>query len=141
MKKTSDTGLPGGPRPSSVRRISNLRALVEEFGKRDLGCAAAALFLSCSFSSARNYIVELLDAGVLAAHPVRQGAGCLDRTLYQLTADRLARQRFLATLAESDDAGFSFGPGDRPARRDPLVAALFGAPGSDAEHREPAARA
>ncbi|RJG21487.1 hypothetical protein D3872_06720 [Massilia cavernae] len=124
-----------------MRRISNLRALVEEFGKRDLGCAAAALFLSCSFSSARNYIVELLDAGVLAAHPVRQGAGCLDRTLYQLTADRLARQRFLATLAESDDAGFSFGPGDRPARRDPLVAALFGAPGSDAEHREPAARA
>lgn len=140
MKKASLTGFPGGARPSSVRRICNLRALVEEFGERDIGCAAAALFLSCSLTSARNYVSELLDAGVVASHPVRQGAGCLDRTLYQLTTDRLVLRRFLEGLAEFEGAD-SFGAGDPPARRDPLVAALFGAPGLGAAHREPAARA
>ncbi|RJG14453.1 hypothetical protein D3872_17715 [Massilia cavernae] len=115
--------------------------MVEEFGERDIGCAAAAMLLNCSLTAARNYILELLDAGVVASHPVRQDAGCLDRTLYQLSADRPLVQRFLATLADTDRADFPFGAPNPPARRDPLVTALFGAPGRRADQREPAAHA
>jgi hypothetical protein len=136
-------------RPSSARRIMNLRALVGEFARRDLGYSGTALLLGCSLSSARNYIFELLDAAVIVAHPFRPPAGSIDRLQYQLTTDRQAVREFVAGLAESDGAeaqrhgmqadrqgdacgldNFNFGPNllDAPARRDPLVAALFGEP-------------
>lgn len=139
-------------RPSSARRLSNLRELVAEFAGRDIGHTGVALFLGCSLSAARNYVAELLDAGVVASHPVRQAAGCMDRRLYRLTVDPLAVHRYLAALARSHRDGevpewedgaandpmpnverihrnwsaadFSLGA---PVRRDPLVAALFGA--------------
>jgi hypothetical protein len=137
-------------RPSSARRLGHLRGLVAEFADRDIGQKGVALVLGCSQTAARNYLAELVDAGVVAAHPVRQAAGCMDRRLYRITADPLAVHRYLAALARShrrsaerDDAAVSapvpdgariyrswlaadFSPG-RPARRDPLVAALFGA--------------
>ena len=144
-------------RPSSARRIGKLRALVAEFAGRDIGYAGVALFLGCSLTAARNYVTELLDAGVIDPHPVRQAAGCLDRTLYRRTADPLVVHEFLAALAGTHRAAgmpaccgtavreapppdaasirrtwcvadFSRGAGNAPARRDPLVAALFGAP-------------
>ena len=146
---------PAPLRPSSARRLRNLRALVREFSGRDIGCTGAALFLDCSLSAARNYVAELLDASVVASHPVRQAAGCVDRTLYRLSADPLTVHRFLAGLARSHcadetperrgaasmetppdpacvhriwrTADFSVGISSAPARRDPLVAALFGA--------------
>lgn len=154
MNTASESARADGTRPSSARRMSNLRALVEEFGNRDLGCAGAALFLGCSYSSARNYLAQLLDAGVVASHPVRLGAGCIDRTLYRLTADPLVVHRFLAALAGPTgvqgmpahggterletaphagstrivwrNADFSLAVGYAPTHRDPLVAALFG---------------
>ena len=163
MKKVIVSEGPGAPRsapllrPSSARRLRNLRALVAEFSGRDIGNSGVALFLGCSLSAARNYVSELLDAGVVASHPVRQKAGCVDRTLYRLTADPLAVHQFLAALVISHgiegtparrgaagrerapdfervhclwrEAGFSFGANHTPARRDPLVAALFGAAG------------
>lgn len=175
MKNASVAGFPGIPsqhaalasaasdpspllRPSSARRLRNLRALVSEFSGRDIGCAGVALFLGCSLSAARNYVAELLDASVVASHSVRQARGCVDRTLYRLTADPLAVHQFLAGLARSHDehaiapargatasnnmapnpeyihrtwrtADFTLGAGQGPARRDPLVAALFGVPG------------
>jgi hypothetical protein len=150
-------------RPSSARRIGNLRALVAEFAERDIGGAGAALFLGCSLTAARNYISELLDAGVVAARPVKQAAGAIDRTLYELTADPLVVHRFLATLVRTQgavgisarrgaegmeakpdashvhrvwlDTGLSLSMSNVPARRDPLVAALFGAPVLRKEHR------
>lgn len=169
MKNASVVGFAGTPsqhaaecdavpvmRPSSARRLKNLRALVAEFSARDIGCAGTALFLGCSLSAARNYICELLDAAVVASLPVRQAAGCVDRTLYRLTADPLAVHEFLAGLARSHGehampaprgaasidmspdpesahrtwrtADFTLGVGEGPARRDPLVAALFGMP-------------
>ena len=163
MKKTPITAGTGtrnpAPllRPSSARRLTNLRALVAEFAERDIGCAGVALFLDCSLSAARNYIAELLDAGVVASRPDRQAAGCVDRTLYRQAVDPLAVHQFLAGLARSHgangmatpggvpepetppdperirrvwrDADYSFGAGSSRARRDPLVAALFGAAG------------
>lgn len=152
MNTASESARADGTRPSSARRMSNLRALVEEFGNRDLGCAGAALFLGCSYSSARNYLAQLLDAGVVASHPVRLGAGCIDRTLYRLTADPLVVHRFRLGRADRRpghasaggterletaphagstrivwrNADFSLAVGYAPTHRDPLVAALFG---------------
>jgi hypothetical protein len=111
-------------RPSSARRLGNLRALVDEFDGRDIGCAGVAVFLGCSLSAARNYISELLDAGILNVHPAKQGPGCADRIVYRLAADPAAVQRFRATLGDPDGAAVQC---QRPCR-DPLVAALFGAP-------------
>lgn len=102
-------------RPSSARRLGNLRALVAEFAARDIGHAGVALFLPCSSTTARNYIAELLGAGLIIALPARQAAGGLDRTLYRRTADPLS-------------VNVSRRAGPAPARRDPLVAALFGVP-------------
>lgn len=141
MKKASVAEGPQEPGPSppmrrsSYRRQANLRTLVAGFALRDIGSAGVALFLDCSISAARSYIAELVDAGVLASHPVRQRAGCVDRTLYCRTADPLVVQAFLAALASPPEAAEhrwaashgSSGVEDIPARRDPLVAALFGA--------------
>jgi hypothetical protein len=138
-------------RPSSARRLDNMRALVAEFAARDIGYAGVALLLACSLTTARKYIAELLDAGLvfpLSASQRRPGAG-IDRTLYRRTADPLAVHRFLATLAGPSApadiaaprtrpdaarihrtwlaADVSLRAGHAPARRDPLVAALFGA--------------
>jgi hypothetical protein len=149
-------------RPASARRIGNLRALVAEFAERDIGGAGAALFLGCSLTAARNYISELLDAGVVAARPVREAAGCVDRTLYHRTTDPLVVHRFLAALAKPrggngmpaprgargvearpdgshvhrvwHDAALPLAMSNAPARRDPLVTALFGAPALRKEH-------
>lgn len=150
-------------RPSSARRIRNLRALVAEFARRDLGYSGTALLLGCSLSSARNYIFELLDAEVIVAHPFRPPAGGIDRIHYQLSTDRRTVRAFVAALAESDGAAtqgdamqadrrrdsggvdnFNFGRSlpDAPARRDPLVAALFGdPPHAHATRSEPGAHA
>ena len=130
-------------RPASARRIGNLRALVVEFTARDIGNAGVALLLGCSLTAARNYVAELLDAAVIVAHPVRQAAGGLDRTLYSRSADPLTVADFLAALARRQRAADLQACGSwcsevdvdvvrraasTPARRDPLVAALFGAP-------------
>lgn len=140
MQKASVAKEPQKPGPSppmrrsSYRRHANFRKLVAELALRDIGCAGVTLLLDCSISAARNYIAELVDAGVLASHPVRQQAGCIDRTLYCRTADPLVVRAFLAALASPQDAGHRWpvahvspGADDLPARRDPLVAALFGA--------------
>jgi hypothetical protein len=159
MEKTFVTQAPAAHdqapamRPSSARRLCIMRALVAELAGRDIGHAGVALFLGCSLSAARNYVSELLDAGVVAAHPARKDAGCMDRKLYRLTVDPLAVHKYLAALARSNGgrgvAGWGEGEAEdtipdverirrswsvadfslgAPARRDPLVAALFGAP-------------
>jgi hypothetical protein len=135
-------------RPSSARRRDNLRSLVVEFAVRDIGRAGAAALLKCSLSASHNYLTELVNAGVVLLHPVKQNSGCVDRTLYRLNADPLTVRDFLAGLAEPDgtarpnlaappehvrqmwrDADFFHRAGRAPVRRDPLVAALFGAAG------------
>jgi hypothetical protein len=128
-------------RASSTQRMANLRKLVDELSRQDLSRVGAAALLGCSISASRNYLIELMDAGVVSMHPLRHR----ECPLYQLNPDPFAVQDFLAGLAEAQQpaaphpdadghparqvwrtADFLLRPGMPPARRDPLVAALFG---------------
>lgn len=130
-------------RRQSKQRLTNMRTLVAEFSVRDLGYGGVALLLDCSSSAARNYICELLDAGLITSHQIRLAAGCVDRTRFRLTDDPGLVRHFLAGLGKSqggdgnsrrvhralDYSNSSSDVDDTQARRDPLVTALFGAPG------------
>lgn len=135
--------------------MEKLHALVAELAVRNMGYGAAALFLACSSSAARNYMHELRDAGVIAAALIRQSAGCIDKMAFHLNPDPSLAQNFLATLDASrrvnkistrggghqvdacanvrhfhimrDDVEMSLKVSSTPVQRDPLVAALFGA--------------
>ena len=158
--QTHLTVLPEVPaRPSSARRVVNLRALISEFAARNMGYCGVALFLNCSESTARNYVHELIDHRVIAYPRIRAQASCVDRTVYSLNPDPLIVRQFFETLVVSESrrrhsvsAGRYGGPGpvwsknarhvhilwddvaivdsaqSAPVQRDPLVAALFGAP-------------
>lgn len=91
-------------RPSSARREQRLRTLIEEFAARDMGYAGVAVFLNCSPSAARNYVHALVDERILEEAPAGRAALIEERTVFRLNSRSLAA----------------------PARRDPLVAALFG---------------
>jgi hypothetical protein len=132
-------------RPSTTRLDLNLRALVAELSRRDLGCTDVSRLLGCSPSSARNYIARLLDAGIIGP---RRGASAGGRAtiLYRLRPDAdLSRLDRLAEAAAPAAPGDDTGAGDevqgepdaagaRPGLRDPLVAAFFGRPAPRSEH-------
>lgn len=111
-------------RPSTARRLEKLSELVAELSVRDMGLAAIAAFLGCSPSSARNYVFELQDAGVVESPASRAPPGCVERTVYRLHADTPGVRRDAGRLRADPLAGLC----ERAPRRDPLVAALFGAP-------------
>jgi hypothetical protein len=93
-------------RPSSALRERRLRTLIEEFTARDMGYTGVAAFLNCSPSAARNYVHALVDERIIEAAPAGCAASSEERTVFRLHS-----------LAP---------PMAAPARRDPLVAALFG---------------
>jgi hypothetical protein len=93
-------------RPSSARREQRLRTLVAEFAARDMGYASVAVFLNCSSSAARNYVHALVDERIIEEAPVGRAASMEERRVFRLNSQSLAMAA--------------------PARRDPLVAALFG---------------
>lgn len=113
-------------RPSSLRRVHNLRILVAAFAERDLGGGGVVGLLDCSASTARNYLLELMDARVIVPHPRRQPAGSADRLLYRLSDERHVVNAFLAELNRWDGGAGALSAPDECDRRDPLVAALFG---------------
>jgi hypothetical protein len=134
------------PSPSSERRRANLQALVREFTLRDIGPACASALLGCSLSASRYYLAELLDAGLVAPQLAREKADCGKHQRFTLKADAPAVRDFLHSLDVSTrSAGPLYGSTGgqirrvwlganhwrdathAPARRDPLVAALFGA--------------
>ncbi|MEO7494999.1 MAG: hypothetical protein ABIT83_15415 [Massilia sp.] len=116
----------GTARPSSLRRVHNLRILVAAFSERDLGGGGVVGVLDCSPSTARNYLLELMDARVIVPYPRRQPAGSADRLLYRLSDERHVVSAFLAELNRWDGGTETLcAPGDGE-RRDPLMAALFG---------------
>ena len=87
-------------------RTEKLGQLAVAFEERDMGQLEVAALLECSASSARNYLFELLDAGVIRRLPeVERG-----KPVYRSSGDGGAAAYLVV------------------ARRDPLVAALFGAP-------------
>lgn len=112
-------------RPSSMLRIERLDALIAELSLRGLGSFGVAALLDCSASSARNYLLELRDAGVVVPGP-NSALACADKIVYRLSSDQLLVDGFKVALARSR------GEADGGAARDPLVAALFGAPRIDA---------
>jgi hypothetical protein len=138
-------------RPSTVQRLLNLRTLVAELALRELGYTEAGALLDCSPSGVRNYFNRLLDAGVVAPRRTR-GADGKDLTLFRLNPDPQVASGFIAMLERqrrtdviaprqitvrtaAADAGLATvavppapcdEAADAPARRDPLVAALFG---------------
>jgi hypothetical protein len=142
-------------RKSSLRRIEKLHVLVAQLIMRDIEPNTVVTVLMCSPSAARNYVEQLRDAGLIKLVPVRSAAGRVGRTAYRLHHDRERVSAFLTTLSEPghggkistrngghaieprshrrfhimrDDVGISLRISNAPAQRDPLVAALFGAP-------------
>ncbi|NIA56967.1 hypothetical protein HAV22_25410 [Massilia sp. TW-1] len=129
---------------SSERKRINLRTLVHELALRDIGCAGVSKLLVCSASASRYYLAELRGAGLVALRKARHDSDACDRNVYTLCADPAAVRHFLDGLTEPapttglrrkdcaqvdrrwrsvDPAGGETGSA---ARRDPLVAALFG---------------
>lgn len=90
-------------------RTEKLGELAVAFAQRDMGQLEAAALLECSASAARSYLFELLDAGVIRQKPQAERG----KPVYRLSYDG-------ASPAAAVD--------NVEARRDPLVAALFGAP-------------
>lgn len=74
-------------RPSSLRRISQLNTLVTVLSVRALPQAAIANLLKCSASGARNYLLELIAAGLVdtVAHGYLDGR--MYKSLYRLRQD------------------------------------------------------
>jgi hypothetical protein len=132
----------------SLRKISKLRQLVSALAAGAMGPAAAAALLDISYSAARNYMEALVEAGAASHHPDRGSH-------VRLHPDRAVVERFLDSLVEeggeqrvtlrrsasrhcvdpgksylhvlADDVRFPLVLAQPSARRDPLVAALFGA--------------
>jgi hypothetical protein len=132
-------------------RIERLTVLIAAFSANDLRQIDVAALLKCSTASARNYITDLMDAGVIAPSSHDQVNRGTFQLRYSLSADTFIVEEFREALANprqgnitraasvkkdvylacSAPAGIE--GADQPqvvARRDPLVAALFGAPTS-----------
>lgn len=135
-------------------RIERLGALVAAYSVRDLGPAGVATLLRCSGSSARNYVAELLDAGVITPMPGGWADGCADKNVYRLTPNRRLVEAFLVSLEACGPEALTrarqvrrhydapcaatldnplaqcgnWAAANFAPGRDPLVTALFGAP-------------
>jgi hypothetical protein len=132
----------------SARKIANMRRLVGALTQGSMGQAATAELLQVSYTAARSYLDILIRAGIVDRDPER-------RTRYRLQAETSLAERFLSSLARndesqrvslrrstsrhcenpgatflhvlSDDICFPLVRHQILVRRDPLVAALFGA--------------
>lgn len=144
-------------RPATLQRRQRLQALVAELGARDMDVGAVAALLQCSGTTARSYLSDLLEASVIhAGRPSECGPDCRKRNAFRLNRDPCLVQDFLAGLRAmprceavltrpnkraksaqvfgaryfhimADDCYLSVKASLVVIRRDPLVAALFGA--------------
>lgn len=142
------SGAPSPVTPARSHRIDKLHRLVAALEQRSMGPGAVMELLQVSYSAARNYLNELAQAGIAEPAPERH-------TVMRLHPDLQARERFFAGLSErlgqarvslrrstsrhcmnssgrflhvlADDVTFPLVLHRDPVRRDPLVAALFGA--------------
>lgn len=136
-------------RPSTLLRRERLNLLVVELSLHDLRHVDIAALLECSASSARNYIFELMDGGVITVSPNQQSHRSIDRTYRLCGVERLTDkyQEGLTGLRNGDSTRTIVRKDQEPvcgccdfrvvsvsnrqgrnvgAKRDPLVAALFG---------------
>lgn len=155
MQTTQTTGAPKvwpgkQGRATTLRRRVTIRALIAELALRDMNHWAVADFLNCSCSTARTYMKELLEAGVVKLPQRGAGKFILDRAPYSLSGAAEAIEQFLDSLTDAESVSTDYSKGfngllngqrvhipsgdpgfptrlERPrARRDPLVTALFG---------------
>jgi hypothetical protein len=113
--------VPDAMRPSSSLKAGRLQLLATAFARRALRQADVAALLDCSPSGARNYLNELMDAGVITVSHATGGERSFARRAFVLHPDgHRAAQRLLAPAMAGEG-------GACVQRRDPLVAALFGA--------------
>jgi len=130
-------------RSSTLLRVSRLDRLLAVLSVRALPQVEIACLLRCSTSAARNYVLELLDAGVVETVPHGEVNGRRYKSLYRLHPDQGRLAAFLAALRQAAawpgrPRGMDAGPArmefghcpltqdDAAIRRDPLVSALFG---------------
>ncbi|RJG11624.1 ArsR family transcriptional regulator [Massilia cavernae] len=143
--------------PSTARRIENMRLLIAKLAVREMRLDEVAQFLNSSMSAARVYVLELCSAGLVTAVRDRSGThkGC--KPAYRLSSNPERNRAFFDNLENSsreagviarkvrgkrgqvaiaagrsvhimaDDVQHPIRIDDEPVRRDPLVAALFGA--------------
>jgi uncharacterized protein YgbK (DUF1537 family) len=125
-----------------------MHRLIAALTQGSMGPVAVADLLQISQTAARNYLEDLASAGVVECDTCRN-------THFRLHRDAAAGQRFLTSLSNNasqrrvslrrspsrhcvnpgvqflhvlaDDVSFPLMLNRLPARRDPLVAALFGA--------------
>lgn len=142
---TDEQPVTGAGRPSraTLRRRANLQMLLAEFAARAMDATAVAELLQCSSTSAYQYLNMLFDNSVIefcrdAGDPANPW-----RKMYRLSPDPQHARHFQAKLvdpalhrtaavqARSRRMVHMVGQASviepaAPARRDPLVAALFG---------------
>lgn len=106
------------PKTASQRRAGKLRELLDGLAHSDMTLEDVALLLGCSPSSARNYVLELLDADLVTSSrggPVR---GRVASAIYSI--------RRAVSVAEPVQASGAAVPAMAAAQQDPLLMALFG---------------
>jgi hypothetical protein len=148
----------GGPglhgRPASLQRCERMQALLGELANGEMDSVAIAAFLRCSNSSARKYVMALVDADLVFPSTLPSGQGrpklgyCLTEDLQAVDdfmSGLLAGQNSRAALKRTpkrsgqvrtvgsqhfhimaDDQSGEVQAAFVSVRRDPLVAALFG---------------
>ncbi|WP_020653009.1 hypothetical protein [Massilia niastensis] len=139
-------------RSSTVLRVSRLSRLLAVLSVRELPQVEIASLLRCSTSSARNYVLELLEAGVIETVPHGHANGRMYKSLYRLGPDQGLISAFRASLEQGgewerperpvrqcalerkpersvirvESSQWMLPSGGAAVRRDPLVSALFG---------------
>lgn len=137
------------------QRTANLKSLVAELAIREMQVDDICTHLKMSPSGARKYIADLRAAGVMVlARHADATATYAGKAAYRLVSDPLLVSEFLAQIEQhkhqpripapparvlpvvpgrhlhimADDTHYAVRINRQPAIRDPLVAALFGAP-------------
>ena len=148
------------PAPSQ-KRVAFMAGLVLELTARDLTIPQAAEHLGMTQAGAKNYIRDLRGANLVTSVGHIRGTAGQPAPIWHLTSDKAAIDQYMAALREGKAPKRPIGPRATllgqalkdPARhlhmlrddthyaptihrfkpfRDPLVTALFGAPGAHA---------
>jgi hypothetical protein len=142
-------------RPSTMVRTERLRALIGELSIRNMDWPEMSCFLACSQSAVRNYIRELEQAKVVFALRLLDSPDNRGSKKYRVNDDASLVERYMDGLSNAEnlhltptkvrvrgrtslaDARYfhvllggeclNLAGGRDQIRRDPLVAALFGA--------------
>jgi hypothetical protein len=91
--------------PSTARRFENLKMVILELAFREMRADEIAVILKSSASGVRNYIIELCDAGVIAATHDLDGTPKVCKPYYRLSSNLEHVRAFAAGFAQSGSEG------------------------------------